>query len=75
MLPFAVASGVILGSAEGSGETMMGFQTMHVLIAAGTLLGACVLYSIINWKCPSCKKSLGKAFSPKFCQSCGTELQ
>ncbi len=31
--------------------------------------------SLLNWRCPSCRKYLGKQFNPKFCPKCGAELQ
>ena len=36
---------------------------------------ATVIFSFINWRCPGCKKYLGKTISPKFCTKCGVELR
>lgn len=46
---------------------------------AGPLLFAFVLsaliFSVKNWRCPSCNKYLGKTMNPKFCNHCGVELR
>lgn len=31
-------------------------------------------FSLVNWRCPACKKYLGKVINPKFCSKCGTAL-
>ncbi len=46
----------------------------YVTIACIVLVTCGVILSLINWRCPSCNKYLGKKFSPKFCSSCGTAL-
>lgn len=38
-----------------------------------TIAGA-VAFSLWNWRCPACKRYLGKQISPKFCSRCGVEL-
>jgi hypothetical protein len=42
-------------------------------ICAATLGGLAV--SIINWRCPSCNKYLGRSMGPKVCRKCGAKLQ
>ncbi|MFQ5801549.1 MAG: hypothetical protein ACE5JQ_01470 [Candidatus Methylomirabilales bacterium] len=31
-------------------------------------------FSVFNWRCPACKKYLGKSINPKFCSKCGAAL-
>jgi hypothetical protein len=31
-------------------------------------------FSFWNWRCPSCRSYLGKAFRQRFCRSCGVQL-
>lgn len=31
-------------------------------------------FSLFNWRCPACKKYLGKSINPKFCSKCGAAL-
>jgi hypothetical protein len=35
----------------------------------------CLIFSLFNWRCPSCKGYLGKTINPKHCQKCGIELR
>jgi rubrerythrin len=45
-----------------------------------TLLGTAFLvfvalgFSWLNWRCPACRKSLGKSLSPTRCPHCGVAL-
>lgn len=32
-------------------------------------------FSFWNWRCPSCKKYLGKGINPGFCSNCGARLR
>ena len=34
-----------------------------------------VYFSLLNWRCPSCKGYLGKSINPKFCSKCGVQLR
>lgn len=34
-----------------------------------------MVFSLSNWRCPSCNVYLGKNWSPKFCPKCGIQLQ
>ena len=36
---------------------------------------AVLVFSFVNWRCPSCKGYLGKAINPRFCQKCGVPLR
>lgn len=42
-------------------------------IALGTagLVGAAVVFSWLNWRCPACAKWLGTSLSPDCCPRCG----
>jgi hypothetical protein len=41
--------------------------------AFGLILSS-VLYSLWNWRCPACGKSLGRSLFPRFCAKCGAKL-
>ncbi|MBP7737077.1 MAG: hypothetical protein KA369_13955 [Spirochaetes bacterium] len=30
---------------------------------------------LLNWRCPACKKYLGRSSNPKVCRKCGAKLQ
>ncbi len=41
-------------------------------------LGVIVLmlgFSFYNWRCPGCKKYLGREISPRFCHRCGVQFR
>jgi len=52
---------------ELSKATLFGMQ-----IAA---IAAFLLFSAVNWKCPSCNKSLGSNINKRICRKCGARLQ
>lgn len=40
------------------------------------MVSASVIFSFINWRCPSCKRYLGRSlWGPKYCKNCGTRLK
>lgn len=34
-----------------------------------------VAFSFYNWRCPACRRYLGRGLGPKFCPGCGVPLQ
>lgn len=34
-----------------------------------------IIFNITNFRCPRCKKYLGRESSPKYCKACGVRLQ
>lgn len=51
--------------------------SIRVLITYGICIIAIggLALSYINWRCPACKQSLGRATNPKVCRKCGVKLQ
>lgn len=49
------------------------YETLCLIIflAAFLLLST---FSVYNWRCPSCKKYLGKSLNPAYCERCGAKL-
>ena len=43
------------------------------LICAASLGGLAAL--VLNWRCPSCNKYLGRSMNLKVCRKCGAKLQ
>ena len=33
------------------------------------------VFTLMNWRCPSCKGWLGRGISPNYCRNCGVRLQ
>ena len=46
------------------------FTPIFVVAVVGALI-----FSFKNWRCPACKRYLGKAFNPSFCSKCGVGLR
>ena len=42
-----------------------------LLVAA---LGAILVFTLKNWRCPACDRYLGKGAFPRFCPQCGVPL-
>ena len=62
-------------TSEAQYEVIEGVENQtFTFLGLGAIIGG-VIFSLINWRCPSCSKYLGKNINPKFCTHCGTELQ
>lgn len=64
---------VLLVSSEGK-DSVLGMPLTVAGPGAVIVILAGLAFSLYNWRCPACKKYLGKAISPKFCAGCGEEL-
>jgi hypothetical protein len=38
-------------------------------------IGAILVFTLQNWRCPACGKYLGKGAFPRFCPQCGVALK
>ena len=61
-------------SVESNPTGIFGFAPNTILVAAFAVIISVLVFSFLNWRCPSCNKYLGKAINPKFCSKCGTQL-
>ena len=61
-------------SEKSTGVSGVKSPTMLQIITFVIIVGA-IIFSLFNWRCPSCKGYLGKAINPKFCVKCGTQLR
>ena len=55
--------------------TALGIPFIELLYIFMAVISAAIIFSIYNWRCPSCGKYLGKGIDPKFCPKCGVKLQ
>jgi hypothetical protein len=39
------------------------------------LIGSFVIFSLLNWRCPACRKYLGRDINLRGCRKCGTKLR
>jgi hypothetical protein len=51
------------------------FSKNTIFPAQILLIAAFVGFSAFNWRCPLCKKYLGKDISRRICRHCGTRLR
>ena len=66
---------IALLSVEGNPTGMFGLPQKIVLGIAFALIISVLIFSLCNWRCPSCNKYLGKGINPKFCSKCGVQLR
>lgn len=72
----AILMVVLLLATEKAGPAgLAGIPITLLAPAALAVILAVVAFSLLNWRCPSCRKYLGKQFSPRFCPKCGVQLQ
>ena len=64
-----------LVSVEDNPAGLLGLPPKIVLGLSFAVIVSILIFSFINWRCPSCEKYLGKAFNPKFCTKCGIQLR
>ena len=62
-------------SVEGNPSGIFGLSPNVVLGISFALIISVLIFSLFNWRCPSCNKYLGKAINPKFCAKCGVQLR
>ena len=48
-----------------------GFTAPGALFATAIVA---LLFSVRNWRCPACKRYLGRGMNPRFCARCGVAL-
>jgi hypothetical protein len=66
---------IALFSVEGNPTGIFGLPPNAVLGISFALIISVLIFSLFNWRCPSCNKYLGKAINPKFCAKCGVQLR
>jgi len=72
LLPIILA--LIIGDRNG-GTTILGMEAEIFGIFAIVLVIVALVFSLFNWRCPSCNKYLGREIYPKFCNKCGVQLR
>lgn len=66
---------IALLSVEGNPTGIFGLPPSIVLTTSFALIISVLIFSLFNWRCPSCNKYLGKGINPKFCSKCGVQLR
>lgn len=71
----AIILGFALLADDRKGGMVLGMPVAVAGPAFVVLVGAAVVFSFWNWRCPACAKYLGKGLGPHFCPKCGVALQ
>lgn len=56
-------------------EQLFGLSTIAWAAIMGAIIVGFIVFTLSNWRCPSCRSYLGKGINPRFCRQCGTQLQ
>ena len=62
-------------SVENNPTGIFGLAPSTIMVAAFAVIISVLVFSFLNWRCPSCNKYVGKAINPKFCSKCGVQLK
>jgi hypothetical protein len=49
----------------------LGVESWVVHVVAGSVLALAILFWLVAWRCPACRRFLGAEVSPSFCRACG----
>lgn len=74
LIPVAAVVAVFFTANEKTGTSPLGPIAVVMPLALAVLVGV-VIFSFANWRCPACKKYLGRSLNPRFCSDCGVELR
>lgn len=66
--------GVIVLEKKGQ-AVPFGFEPGSLVTLLFLILAGAIAFSLWNWRCPACRRYLGKQISPKVCSRCGVELR
>jgi hypothetical protein len=57
---------------------LLAFLARREAVFGPIVFGVAVLglvASFFNWRCPACRRYLGRSFNPAFCPNCGTAFR
>jgi hypothetical protein len=75
-IPLAVFMiGVLLVLDEKAKGPIFGVSPSIVVAVLAAVMVAGVVFSLLNWRCPACRRYLGKHINPSFCHRCGVPLR
>jgi hypothetical protein len=74
-VPLVAAVVFLIWSEDRPGTAILGIPSAHLTYATIAYLIFYAVFSIVNWRCPSCRSYLGKGINPRFCSKCGAQLQ
>ncbi len=67
--------GILFYVRENPDALLFGLNYDQIGLVALVIIGLALIFSFINWRCPNCKKYIGKKINPNHCSHCGVELR
>jgi hypothetical protein len=75
-IPLAVFMiGFLIVVDDKSKAPILGLSPAVLVVGFAVVMIAGVAFSLINWRCPACRRYLGKHINPSFCHRCGAPLR
>lgn len=75
VIPLAVIFLVLAWFGDNLKTVVVGIHDNVIPAAAFLVIVGMAIFSLINWRCPSCKSYLGRSFNPQSCSECGAKLR
>ena len=66
---------VAIAASERPKFSLFGLDANTLGVIALVLIVILIAGSLLNWRCPSCSRYLGKGMNPAFCPKCGVKLR
>lgn len=67
--------GMLFYASENQNSLPFGLSYDQVGIVSLVIVTVIMIFSFINWRCPSCKKYIGKKMAPNHCSNCGVKFK
>src|SRR5262245_53589197 len=64
-----------MSTEDKAAQTVLGLPIAIIGPIGAVLAVALLVFSFMNWRCPACRRYLGRRINPKFCGSCGVQLR
>lgn len=55
-------------------DGVFGIPSRTIFLVCISIILSNIIFSMFTWRCPSCNRFLGRAWSPNFCSRCGARL-
>ncbi len=72
--PAVLAIVLIFLAEEGGAESVAGVPIPVLGPFCFIVILGVLVFSFMNWRCPSCGSYLGKKINPRYCSHCGVQL-
>lgn len=74
-IPFLLVVFTFILEADAGQPFIMGIPGHIAIAACIVIICALAIFSLLNWRCPACKKFIKLPVAPKKCAKCGVPLK